>query len=102
MATPKGGRGKTAPYETTHVRVPVPLKPKLEKMIEEYREFVISGIQPESETHPNRPHSVSMTTVEEAKGIAKDILKSKKGAKESLAKLLTALYGGNITVKDLT
>jgi hypothetical protein len=43
-----------------------------------------------------------MTTINEAKGIAKDILKSKKGAKESLAKLLTALYGGNITAKDLT
>jgi hypothetical protein len=38
MNKPIGGRGKKAPYETTHVRVPVDLKPQIEKLIEEYRE----------------------------------------------------------------
>ena len=32
-----GGRGKKAPYETTHVRIPVDLKPQIELLIEEFR-----------------------------------------------------------------
>jgi len=32
-----GGRGKKAPYETTHVRIPVDLKPQVELLIEEFR-----------------------------------------------------------------
>lgn len=38
MNKPIGGRGKRAPYETTHVRIPVDLKPQIEKLIEEYRQ----------------------------------------------------------------
>lgn len=37
MDKPKGGRGKKAPYETTHIRIPIPLKSKIEKLIQEYR-----------------------------------------------------------------
>ena len=37
MDKPKGGRGKKAPYETTHMRVPLPLKAQIEKLIEDYR-----------------------------------------------------------------
>ena len=32
-----GGRGKKAPYETTHVRIPIDLKPQIELLIEEFR-----------------------------------------------------------------
>ena len=32
-----GGRGKKAPYKTTHVRIPVDLKPQVELLIEEFR-----------------------------------------------------------------
>lgn len=32
-----GGRGKKAPYETTHVRIPVDLKPQIELLIEKFR-----------------------------------------------------------------
>ena len=38
MDKPIGGRGKKAPYETTHVRIPVDLKPKVELLVEEFRE----------------------------------------------------------------
>lgn len=31
-----GGRGKKAPYETTHVRVPVPIKSEVERLIEKF------------------------------------------------------------------
>lgn len=33
----KGGRGKKAPYETTMIRIPLPLKPLVLKLAEEYR-----------------------------------------------------------------
>lgn len=37
MNKPVGGRGKKAPYETTHIRVPVDLKPQIEQIIDKYR-----------------------------------------------------------------
>ncbi len=37
MSKPIGGRGKKAPYETTHVRIPVDLKSKVEELVEAYR-----------------------------------------------------------------
>jgi prefoldin subunit 5 len=37
MAKPVGGRGKTAPYKTMQMRVPVPVKPLLENIVERFR-----------------------------------------------------------------
>jgi hypothetical protein len=37
MEKPVGGRGKKAPYQTITIRVPLPIKDKVEKLIEEYR-----------------------------------------------------------------
>jgi hypothetical protein len=37
MNKPIGGRGKKAPYETTHVRIPVDLKSQVEELVESYR-----------------------------------------------------------------
>lgn len=33
-----GGRGKKAPYKTTHVRIPVDLKPEIELLIQKFRD----------------------------------------------------------------
>lgn len=38
MSKPVGGRGIKAPYETTHVRVPVPIKGKVQALIDEFRD----------------------------------------------------------------
>jgi len=35
-----GGRGKRAPYKTTHYRMPIALKPTVEDMAAKYRELV--------------------------------------------------------------
>jgi hypothetical protein len=43
MIKPKGGRGQKAPYETAQVRVPVPIKPQVERLIEKYRTSVLQG-----------------------------------------------------------
>jgi hypothetical protein len=38
----KGGRGKKAPYETTHYRIPEPIKPVVEAIADRYRFLVIT------------------------------------------------------------
>lgn len=38
MVKPVGGRGNKAPYESTHVRVPVPIKSQVQALIDEFRE----------------------------------------------------------------
>ena len=39
----KGGRGNKAPYETTLVRVPLPIKPVVEKITAQWRKFFEQG-----------------------------------------------------------
>lgn len=92
MVKPKGGRGHIAPYQTTHLRVPVPIKAELEKIIEDYREAVLEG---------NEFVKEQLLTLEQAKLKAKEVLKSKKGAKKSIAILLTSLYGTKVIETDL-
>lgn len=36
MAKPKGGRGKTSPIKTMQMRVPIPVKPLLESIVEKF------------------------------------------------------------------
>lgn len=43
MNKPIGGRGKKAPYDTALVRVPVPIKPEIEDLIERYRNSVLNN-----------------------------------------------------------
>ena len=38
MTKSKGGRCKRLPYSTTTVRIPEPLKPAVQKMVQEYEE----------------------------------------------------------------
>ena len=40
----KGGRGITAPYQTTHCRVPIPLKEVIDKLVNEYKQLVVEEI----------------------------------------------------------
>jgi hypothetical protein len=84
MSKPIGGRGNKAPYETTHVRVPTPIKSEVERLIEEFRE----GRTQQQEN--------SLTSLEDAVKAAREILKQKKSARVSVEKLLTAIYGKNV------
>lgn len=87
MNKPIGGRGKKAPYESTHVRVPLPIKSEVEMLIAQFRE----GGNEETEQN-------SLASLEEALQIAGFILKQKKGAKISLEKLLTSIYKVPVTL----
>ncbi len=39
-----GGRGKRAPYETVHYRIPKPVKPVVERLSQAYRQLVVGEI----------------------------------------------------------
>jgi hypothetical protein len=86
MPKAKGGRGIKAPYETTHVRVPEPVKPEVERLISRFHET--------GEIGEEKP----LTGIEEAISFAKGILLQKRSAKTSLEKLLTAIYGQKVSL----
>lgn len=89
---PVGGRGKKAPYETTHIRVPVEIKAEIEMLIEIYRQEVLSGDgKNDLDSSESEPKSSQVNHIE-ASVIAKGILAHKRSARESLGKLLTAIY----------
>lgn len=80
MSRSAGGRGKKAPYSTTHVRVPEPIKTEVIALIHRFHQEVESETQKMDITLPD------------ALAIAKGILLQKKSARVSMEKLLTALY----------
>jgi hypothetical protein len=86
MSKHVGGRGIKAPYKTTHVRVPEPVKPEVERIIQRFHE---GGKVKEENV---------LTPLENAVVIAKGILTQKKSARISMSKLLTAIYGENVTL----
>lgn len=80
MSFIKGGRGVRAPYESITMRVPVPIKDKVQKMVDDYR----NNIDDEKNDE--------VLNYDIAIQLAQEILNQKKGAKISLQKLLTAIY----------
>lgn len=84
MTKPIGGRGKRAPYETTHLRVPLPLKSAIEAMIEDYRAEVLDGVPPAEQSGP--------IPLSEAVEIAQKLLRGKTSKLITIEKLLTAIY----------
>lgn len=111
-----GGRGKKAPYETTHVRVPVPIKDRVENLKELYVSGLIEQYDNDIEenarlaneyrnllkekntqqlSEDNKPVALENALLE-----AKNILKSKQSARKSIVKLLTALYGIQFSEDD--
>jgi hypothetical protein len=151
MAKPVGGRGNKAPYETTHVRVPIPIKSEVQALIDEFRDRyseqfnkplttlrsqdsedekdndlgdddleddeperysdseiikaqgkIIQDLRLEIESLNLRlDRANSLTSLDEAKDLARRILRSKKSASQSLIKLLTSIYQTNMTIEDL-
>ena len=101
MNKPLGGRGQTAPYETKIVRVPIPVLPKVEQIIDDYRDFAINGEVSKSKINSESPNFITPVNYSEAVQHAREIIKTKKSATDSLAKLLQVLYGGTVSKADL-
>ena len=116
MDKPVGGRGKSAPYKSTHVRIPEPIKGR----VEELKELFFSNHleQHDSELAENKyfadKYKEEVLNKNIANGcddnlldkgeliaLAKKVLKQKKSARDSILKLLTGLLGDDITVDDL-
>ena len=93
MTARKGGRGHKAPYETTHIRIPKPIKPMVRKLIDKFHL--------ELEGEETQDLKSSIKELDEAIELAKSILGHKKSARVSMAKLLSGIYGVNITPEDL-
>lgn len=117
MNKPVGGRGKKAPYESTHIRIPEPIKHRVEELkalyandcLEEYDKLVaenqrladeqrklLTGNTEESELQKN-----VLPTLDKAIELAVKELAKKKSARETVAKLLTALYSEIVTIESL-
>jgi len=79
MAVQKGGRGIKGDYETKVVRVPEPIRLKVDEIIQNFRDGKDLG---QLEVF-HRDYAITE---------AKKILSSKKSAKLSLTKLLQVLY----------
>ena len=82
MTVWKGGRGVKAPYETTHVRIPVAIKEQVETLSAAYKDGTLEKL-----------NNISR---DEVINIARTILKKKKSARISLESLLTSIYGEDI------
>jgi len=117
-----GGRGKKAPYETTHVRIPVDLKSQVELLVEDYRNnhykiaennnqefindlsldvdnFIQLMIEKFRESNlfiidnsDKISDNKNEVILEEAINIANEILVNTRAKKEVVSKLLTTLY----------
>ncbi len=136
-----GGRGNQAPYDTTHVRIPVPIKELVQAASKYYRETLfmptlnvetpLASGDDDNQEDDNRSdpsdletiqsqaqmiqsyaseihylkHKIdelnSLTSLEEAKELARKILVSKKSASQSIAKLLTGIYQVDVPIDDL-
>lgn len=100
----KGGRGKQAPYVSTHVRTPEPIKPTLEPIIERFRTMVDKdGLTVEQATEQIEAQPLEgYYSREQILEAARSGLKQKKGAWVSMQKALTALFGEDVSIDDLT
>jgi hypothetical protein len=117
-----GGRGKKAPYETTHVRIPIDLKSEVEDLVEKFRnnsyktennlndnsaielqkgsnkfiQFMISEFKNNNlfivEKSDDNLDKKVSMTLEEAIVEANKILDSRSTKKELASKLLSVLY----------
>lgn len=98
MAKPVGGRAKEALYKTTHVRVPVPIKPYIEATIKHFYDVLDPNALEENllTNLQDATNAAKGIDLEEATAIAKEILKQKKSARVSVEKLLTTIYGQNV------
>jgi hypothetical protein len=100
MGKPVGGRGKTVPYKTVVIRVPEPIKRKVEILVDTYRILALSNSQDKSDLEETKSQNFEYTPVNKFEAIekAKEILNQKQSAKKSLIKLLQVLYGGEISL----
>ncbi|MFM6326096.1 MAG: hypothetical protein ACKPHV_28000 [Microcystis panniformis] len=101
LKSTRGGRGHTAPYETTHARIPVPIKDYVNFVSEHYKQSVESGTDGSTflltleETMDNiaMNNSVNENKIRQLALEVVKLKKQKRATKDALDKLLTAILG---------
>jgi hypothetical protein len=94
MAINKGGRGLKAPYETTHVRVPVPIKDKVQQLIDDYK----NNQDTQQVNQQDDEQDNNLIDFDKAVELARQVLKQKKSARVSIQNLLTGIYGKEVSL----
>ena len=97
MTTPKGGRGKKAPYETTQMRVPVPIKDQVNSLIAKFRGEVLDDdnlLEPVN----NKPLSLELESLQIEMQNLKTAL---EGIETENLNLKTALQEANQQAENL-
>jgi hypothetical protein len=102
LKSTKGGRGKVAPYETTHQRVPVKIASYVNFVSNSYKQAVELGNEQEFLDNLNNTTELISTgkpvNDNNLDNLAQEIVKlrkQKKSTKTALDKLLTAILGDN-------
>jgi hypothetical protein len=92
MNKSKGGRGKKLPYNSVTVRIPENLKSQVENLVNDYRQFILDGVETNNDNIPS---------IDEIKELSKQLLKSRATRKDIVIKLVMSIYGIEITDNDL-
>ena len=94
---PKGGRGKVAPYATTTMRIPLPIKPDIDRIIDNYRDSVTQPILAAIAEIEQSPIPLNDAIIK-----AHEILADKKANKKvTIKKLLESIYGQKVSLDNL-
>lgn len=122
MSYTKGGRGKQAPYSTTHVRVPEDCKPFVDTLVRAYKQLIDEPqlawqlledvretvsqsfgniTQMRETTKPVNSYSETHLSKQEAIELTEKLLRAKKSKKETLEKLLTSIYDEDVKLTNL-
>jgi hypothetical protein len=101
MVNLKGGRGNHLPYEVTHIRVPVPMKEAFTLIVEAYKKHVEEGGDPYDFDYPPPPPRGNEFSPDDIFELANSALKMKKGARETMIKMLTRLLKDDFDISKL-
>jgi hypothetical protein len=100
MCKPVGGRGKVAPYVSTHVRIPEDIKGHVELLKEMYHDGILPSLDSftklinQDDSKINCSSAInSLPSLDDVNNNVRAILLQKKSARVSLGKLIDFIYG---------
>jgi len=97
MTTPKGGRGKKAPYRTQQMRVPVPIKDQVNILISKFRK----GIFDNSETHKSVNDLTLLSELKSLQDEIEDLKADLDKSDQQIDNLNTALTDAQSKIQEL-
>ena len=116
MTVPKGGRGKKAPYETTQMRVPVPIKDQVSSLIAKFRGGIFNDLKTDEnlfESVDNTQLSLELenlkseiqnlkTTLEISEAEKQNLKTTLKETNQQIGNLSTALDDARSEIQNLS